>query len=224
MKSFFLSIIVSILYLSICNAQRLVNAYSKAGKVYAQFDNGNTKLISATGENSVVAFSRNKNFVIFQRVEQKSKTGEQEGEESYDQCSIRLFNLTTNQESTMFTTCLDGNGGTKPDYANSSIYPNANLCGFESPSLTDDGERLYFETAGWTTCHAIHYYNIKEKKLVFCMAGWLKKVQKDGVVVEITDIEFENKHGNLESKGRYVQTCLFDFNGNLIRELTGKEF
>ena len=94
----------------------------------------------------------------------------------------------------------------------------------ESFFLTKDGERFYFQSDGWTTCPAIHYYNIKEKKLVFFKAGWLQKLEDNGVEVQVTGIEWVNNQGKKESKGRYTQTCLFDTNGSLIKELTQKEF
>lgn len=210
--------------MNFCDAQNLVNAFAREGKVFVQYDNGSTKEIVSVGTNSIVAFSRNKNFVIYQRVEQKSKTQGQEGEESYDQLSIRFFNLTSSKETILFTTCLDGRGGTKPDYANSSIYPNNNLCGLESALLSNDGGRLFFQTSGWTTCPAIHYYNLKTNKLVFYKAGWLQKVTAAGVEVQITGIDTKNNQGKIESNGRYTQNCLFDVNGTLIKELTEKEF
>lgn len=219
-----ISNIVAILLLASCsNAQNPVNAFTKEGKVFVQYDNGNSKEIVSVGENSVVAFSRNKNFVIYERVEQKSKA-KGKGEESYDQLSIHFFNLASNKDAVLFTTCLDGVGGTKPDYANSSIYPNNNLCGLQSAMLTKDGEKLFFQTDGWAVCPAIHYYNLKTRKLVFYKAGWLQKVTNNGIEVYITGIETKNNHGKIESKGRYTQYCLFDVNGNLIKALSAKEF
>ena len=77
---------------------------------------------------------------------------------------------------------------------------------------------------GWATCPAIHYYSLKYNKLVFYKAGWLQKVTKEGVEVQVTGIEYKTNKGKPESKGRYTQTCLFDANGNLIKALTAKEF
>ena len=34
----------------------------------------------------------------------------------------------------------------------------------------------------------------------------------------------KNNQGQIESKGRYTQNCLFDLNGNLIKEISAKEF
>lgn len=224
MKKIITIVFTTLFFANISVAQNLVNAFIKEGKVFVQYDNGTSKQIASEGENTVVAFSRTKNIVIYQRTELKSKTKGQEGEESYDQLSIRCFNLTSSKETTLFTTCLDGVGGTKPDYANSSIYPNNNLCDFETAFLSNDGERLYFQTNGWTTCPAIHFYSLKENKLVFYKAGWLQKVTAEGVQVQITGIESKNNQGTIESKGRYTQYCLFDANGTLIKELSAKEF
>ncbi|MDI5897404.1 hypothetical protein [Flavobacterium yafengii] len=224
MKKVIVNIIATILFANLCSAQTLVNAFEKEGKIFIQYDNGSSKEIVSTEDNSVVTFSTSKNFVVYQKVDKKSKTQGMEEEESYDQLSIRLFNLTSNEETILFTTCLDGIGGTKPDYANSSIYPNNNLCDLKSPILTKNGERLFFQTDGWAVCPAIHYYNFKTSKLVFFKAGWLQKVTEEGVEVQITSIESKNNQGQIESQGRYTQYCLFDVNGNLIKELSAKEF
>ena len=222
MRKVILTIVAPVLFVNLCNAQNLVSAFSKEGKIYIQNDNGGTREIVSSGDNSVVAFSRTKNIVVYRRVDNKSRM--QGEEESYDQLSIRSFNLTSNRDTVLFTTCLDGAGGTEPEYANSSIYPNVNLCGLEFPSLTNDGERLYFQTDGWAACPAIHYYNMKTRKLVFYKAGWLRKVTAEGIEVEITGIDWENHQGETVSNGRYTQICLFDVNGNLLKELSAKEF
>jgi filamentous hemagglutinin family protein len=211
-------------YSNLVSGQKIVNAYTKEGKVLVQFENGSTKQIVVEGFNTVVGFSQSNNVIFFKRLENKSKTKGQEGESSFDQFSMHLFNLNLNKESILFTTCLDGNGGTKPDYANSSIFPSNSLCGLESIMVSKDGNRIFFQTEGWATCPAIHYYNIKENKLIFFKAGWLQKLEEDGVVVQITGIETSNNQGKIESKGRFVQTCLFDMNGILLKELTKKEF
>ncbi len=216
-----LNFLIAILFVNLCNAQNLANAFAKDGKIFISYDNNNTKKIVSTGNNSVIAFSRAKNFVLYKRIEQYSKTKGEEGGESSDQLSICVFTIKSNKETVLFTTCLDGVGGTQPDYAHSNIYPNNNLCGFELPMLTTDGERLFFQTDGWAVCPAIHYYNFKTNKLVFYKAGWLQKVTAEGVKVKVTGFESKN---NQEYKGRYTQNCLFDINGKLIKKLTPKEF
>lgn len=224
MKKKILYTIAILLLVNISNGQNLVNAYTKNGKIQAQFDNGKIKEVVSMGQNEVIAFSRKNKFIIFERVEQKSNNTAQEGKESYDKLSVRCFNLITNKETILFTTCLDGVGGTKLPYGNSSIFPNENICGFEMPLLSNDEEKLFFQTNGWVTSPAIHYYNLKENNLVFYKAGWLQKIHADGVVVQITSLDINNNQGKTESNGRYVQTCLFDFNGNMIKELSKKEY
>ena len=218
MKKVILSLVLALLFINLAKAQTIINVFAKEGKIFVKYNNGKSKEIVSTGYNTEIAFSKVKNFVVYQRIERKSKTKEEEGQESYDQLSIRLFNLKTNKDTVLFTTCLDGIGGTQPGYANSKIYPNNNLCGIESPMLSKDGERLYFQTAGWATCPAIHYYNLNTRQLVFFKAGWLQKVTAAGIQIEITGIDSENQ------KGRFTQNCLFDVNGNLIKELSEKEF
>jgi hypothetical protein len=204
--------------------QNIVNSFTKEGKIYVQFDNGNTIEIVSEGINTVIGYSNNKSIVVYERLEQPSRKRGMEGEEAFDKISIRTVDVKTKLEKVLFTTCLDGIGGTQPSYANSSIYPKNNLCGVEYAFLSMDGERLYFQTSGWTTSPAIHFFNLKENRLVFYMAGWLQKVTNKGVEVQITGIETTNNMGNIESKGRYTQICLFDFNGNFIKEISPKEF
>lgn len=224
-QNIILTLLISILSFGISfGQQKIVNAYTQDGKVTVQFDNGNTKEIVTSGSNEVVAFSKTKNFIVYKSLVQNSKTTGTEDVESLDQYSFNIFYLSTNKSTILFTTCLDGIGGTKPSYANSSIYPNINFCNIEYVFLTNDGSKLFFQSDGWTTCPAIHYYNLKENKLVFYKAGWLQKIESNGVEVQITGVETSNNQGQIESKGRYVQTCLFDFNGILIKELTKKEF
>lgn len=193
-------------------AQDLSNAFVREGKIFVQYNNGTSKQIVSEGENTLIGFVRNKNLVIYQRVVQMSKL---RGEEQMpnDQISVRAFDLNLNKERTLFTTCLDGSGGTIPDYANSSIYPASNLCGFKTAILSKDGERLYFQTDSWATSPAIHYYNLKENALIFFNSGWLKSVSDEGVIVETTGVG---------DNGRYVNTCLLDKNGDLIKVLSEK--
>ncbi|MFZ4546132.1 MAG: hypothetical protein ACOYN4_01785 [Bacteroidales bacterium] len=224
MKKILPSLFALVFFANFTIAQNLVNAFAKEGKVFVQYDNGTYKQIVSEGKNIVVAFSRNKNFVIYQRIEHDSRTLGQEGMESYPQLSIRLFNVLSGKESILLTTCLDGDGGTEPFYGNSDVYPNKNLCGFESAVLSTDGDRLYFQTSGWQTCPAIHYYNLKDNNVVFFMAGWLQSITLEGIEVQITGIETKNNGGNVESKGRYTQYCLFDADGNFVKELSAKEF
>ena len=142
---------------------------------------------------------------------------------AFDQYSIHLYNINSKIDLTLFTTCLDGNGGTIPDYANTKNYPFNNLCGIEKIIFSKDVMKIFIQTSGWVVCPAIHYYDINLKKLVFFSSGWLLKVQKDGVVIDITGIEYKNVNGEQVSQGRYTQTCLYDFNGNLIRNLSKKK-
>jgi hypothetical protein len=215
MKQLIATIFATILLTNFSMGQNLITAFTKAGKVFVQYDNGVSKEIVSAGENSIIAFSRAKKFVIYDKIEQKSKT-----KYGYNQLSVHCFNLTSNKDTILFTTCLDGVGGTKLDYP-TNIYPNSNLCGIDTGMLSNDEERLYFQTSGWAVCPAIFYYSLRENKLVFFIAGWLNKITKEGIEVEITGIEW-NKKG--ESEGRYTQLCLFDLNGNLIKKLAPKEF
>jgi hypothetical protein len=221
-----LALILMLIVISISNSfgQNQFNAFNKEGKIFIQFDTNDIKEIVSEGENVVLGFCQSKNFVVYKVLEQKSNSESPDAEGSFDQYSVRLYDLSTNKSTILFTTCLDGEGGTMVSYGKSNIFPNENLCGLQSAQLTKDGEKLFFQTDGWVTCAAIHYFDIKQNKLVFYKAGWLMKVNENNVEVQVTGIETINNHGKIESKGRYVQTCLFDMNGKLIKNLTEKEF
>jgi hypothetical protein len=206
------------------SGQSIVNVYQQDKSIKIQYDNGNIKEIIPAGNASLIGHSRSQNLILYTNVTKKSMTAGQEGSESYDQVSVHAYNPTVGKDSILFTTCLDGIGGTRPPYANSSIYPFETLCGFFSPTLSPDGDRLYFETSAWSVSNAVHYYNLKTRQLTFFKAGWLQKVNQAGVEIQITAIEWKNNQGQPESRGRYTQYCLFDTSGNLIRELSEKEF
>lgn len=224
MKKIGLIVSVALLAGDLSIAQNITNAFSKDGKIIVQYSNGNSKQVVSEGVDTILGFSGTKNFVLFQRLVQKSKNAGKEGELVSDQFSICRFDLNSGKETILFTTCLDGIGGTVPGYANSNVYPNINLCGIESPALTADGEKLFFQTYGWSTCPAIHFYDLKQNTLLFYRAGWLEKVSPEGIQVMITGLELNEKNGVVESNGRYYQTCLFDMNGSLIKELSPKEY
>ena len=183
----------------------------------------NEQIKKYVGNNTVINFDKDLNQILYKKLENKSKTKGQEREESFDQYSICLYNINSNNETILFTTCLDGNGGTKPDYANSDKYPFSSLCGIEKIMFSKDAMRIYIQTSGWTVCPAIHYYDIKLKKLVFFNSGWLIKIQTDGIVIDITGLDMVKKNGEMVSSGRYTQTCLYDFNGRLIKKLSKKK-
>lgn len=228
MKKLLYLIILSLAFSTSCknNNSNLVNAFAEDGKIIVQYDNGTSKEI-ALKDNTFAGFSQANNIVIYYRIVQKSKIRMKDPEGGgRDQFSVFSFNPITNEEKILFTTCLDyEDGGTKLDYANSEDYPFDCLYGLERGIVSPDGERLYFQTDAWEVCPAIHYYSFKDNKLVFFHAGWLENVTADGVEVVTTGIEmYENNQGEMESKGRYLQNCLFDTNGNLMKELSPKNF
>jgi hypothetical protein len=206
-------------------AQKPINAYSKNEKIYVQYDNGQVKEIVSDKGNEFITFSRKNNLVFYQKVIKKSKLfGKEEGgSDAADQVSIYLFDINLNIPKLLFTTCFDGNGGTKPSYAESSLYPFKSICSPTTFLLTPDENRLFFESKAWSVCPSVHYYNIKDNKLVFFKAGWLQKIDDKGVYMQITGIDFVKNKGNTESNGRFWQNCLFDFNGNLIKNIGAKE-
>ncbi len=201
------------------SAQKLIEAYEKGGTIVAKMEGGKIKNVAKGNDVNLIGYSISKNLLVYKKLEQSSKTDEIE--DSHDQYSLRCFNFTTNAEKLLFTTCLDMDGGTKPSYAGSEDYPFDYLCGFDTGILAKDGTLLYFQTDAWTVSPAIHCYDLTNSKLTFFYAGWLKKATRDGVEIVITGLDREK---NGQSKGRYVQRRLYDFNGKLIKNLTGKEF
>lgn len=223
-KKNILLILTMLIYIPFAEAQSIINVFQQEKSIKIQYDNGNTKEVVLVGNASLLGYSRSQNLIMYEHTIQKSKTAQQEGSMSYDQVTVHAYNPVSGKDSILFTTCLDGSGGTRPAYANSNIYPFETLCGFYSPILSPDGERLYFESSAWTVCPAVHYYNLKTRQLVFFKAGWLQNVSLAGVEVQITAVEWKNNQGQVESRGRYTQYCLFDASGNLIRALSEKEF
>jgi hypothetical protein len=205
------------------NSQEISNVFAKSGKIFIQYSNGISKEIVSIGNNSILEIPKSKKFVIYKRLEKATAHPGQEGGLSFDQVSIHSFDLVANRDKLLFTTCIDGDGGTIPDYANSDIYPFDNLCGLENTLLSPDGKLLFFQTNAWVVCPAVHIYNLETNKIIFFKAGWLNKITSEGIEVGVTGIDYENKGGSFESKGRYTQICLFNFNGDLIREITPKE-
>jgi hypothetical protein len=206
------------------SGQSIVNVFQQDNNIKIQYDNGNIKEIIIAGNGDLIGFSRSQNLILYSHISLKSPNAGQEGAGSHDQISIHGYNPSLSKDSILFTTCLDGTGGTRPPYANSSIYPFETLCGFFSPTLSPDGDRLYFETSAWTVSNAVHYYNLQSRKLIFFKAGWLQRVSQAGVEMQITAIEWKNNQGVVESRGRYTQYCLYDIHGNLIRELSEREY
>jgi hypothetical protein len=219
-----LLILTMLIYIPFAEAQSIINVFQQEKSIKIQYDNGNTKEVVLVGNASLLGYSRSQNLIMYEHTIQKSKTAQQEGSMSHDQVAVHAYNPVNGKDSILFTTCHDGAGGTRPAYANSNIYPFETICGFNSPAISPDGERLYFESSAWTVCPAVHYYNLKTRQLVFFKAGWLQNVSQAGIEVQITAVEWKNNQGQVESRGRYTQYCLFDASGNLIRTLSEKEF
>lgn len=216
MKKFFLFLFTCVtLSLTLCTSQKVSNIFTKEGKIFVQYNDGVVTEIVSHGKNSVIGFSPEKKNVIYLRMVQQSQTRGLEFSESSDQFSVFCFDLKTNDDEVLFTTCLDGQGGTQPEYANSDIYPFSYLGNWEGGILTKDGEKLFFQTSAWMTCPAIHYYNLATHKLIFFVPGWLHSVTEEGVVTGSTGIG---------DNGRYTQQRLYDFDGNFIKELSPKEY
>lgn len=143
-------------------------------------------------------------------------------EDASDMYSIYLFNMLNNKTIEVFKSCFDGNDGTKPSYANSDSYPFNAICNPDNFMLSPDEEVIYFNSKAWSVSYAIHYFNIKDLKLKFFHSGSLVKVDNTGVIIEITDVETVKENGELVSKGRYWQNCLYSFDGKFIKYIGEK--
>ena len=207
------------------NAQEPINAYSKDEKIYIEYDNGQVKEVVSDKGNEIIIFTRKSNFILYQKLLKKSNppVNDDGSFESSDQLAIYLFDIKSDSSKLLFTTCHDGTGGTKPSYSESTIYPFSTICNPSSFMFSPDESKIFFESPAWQVCPSIHYYNLKENKLVFFKAGLLKKIDTKGVQVQVTGVDYVIVKGERQSRGRYWQDRLFDFNGKLIKNIGEKE-
>jgi hypothetical protein len=200
--------------------ESILNVFDKDGQIYVKYSDEKIIELDIEGNNSLVSYSSDFNIIVYSKLETESKFKGVEGEETFDQESIWAYNVSTAENKKLFTTCLDHTGGTIPDYAKTDDYPFNDICGFEKGKLTPSGDKLFFQTYAWATSSAIHCYNLKDNSLTFYLAGDLGEVTNEGVEVSISAIEMLNG----ESKGRYFQTLLYDYDGKVIKELTEKQY
>lgn len=226
-KIFLLNILTLTMLVNLCKSQKLIKAFEKNGKIFGEYYG--IKEIVTSGKNTLIAFSSEKNFIIYQRLDRKSIVAQKEPNqeqlnyESNDQYSIRYFDTETNVEKILFKTSFDKEGGTKIVSANSDNYPFNNLDNIKKPIYATSEEKLFFQTSAWTTSDAVLFYDLKMNKLFFFKAGDLINVTSNGVEVVITAIDYETINGEKVSRGRYWQKRLFDFNGKFIKNLSPKE-
>lgn len=205
-------------------AQPFKKAIEKNGKILISLNTGKSIEIKSKGPMLLLDYSAKHHLIIFSRIEQTSKTKDQEGVPSNDQISVYSYNSISKIESKLFTSCLDGEGGTTLNYGESSAFPFKSLCNIEKVTISQDGSMLYFQTDGWRVSPAVHSYNLKDKSLNFFHAGWLEKVSMTGIQITITGIDMIEVKGKQESNGRFTQLCLFNKHGVLLKPLQEKEF
>jgi hypothetical protein len=204
--------------------QAFKKAIEKNGKILITLNTGKNVEIRSKGPMQLLDFSAKHHLIIYSKSEQLSRTKDQEGVTSTDQISVYSYHSITKKETKLFTSCLDGEGGTIPNYADSSFYPFKYLCNIERVNLSEDGSMLYFQTDAWRVCPAVHAYNLKDNTLNFFHAGWLEKVSMSGIEITITGIESIEVNGKPESNGRFTQLCLFNRHGVKLKPLQEKEF
>jgi hypothetical protein len=205
-------------------AQPFKKAIEKNGKILITLNTGKSIEIRSKGPMQLLDYSAKHHIIIFSRKEELSKTKDLEGVSSVDQISVYSYNSITKTEKKLFTGCLDGEGGTIPNYADSSFYPFKYLCNIERVNLSEDGSMLYFQTDAWKVCPAVHAYNLRDNTLSFFHAGWLEKVSMAGIQITITGIDYKEVNGKTESNGRFTQLCLFNRHGVMLKPLQEKEF
>lgn len=197
--------------------------FVRQGKIVVKYDDGRSQeIVSKAGDYKVITFSSEHKKVIYTNKLRSSKL-KSDNLNSQDQFAVRCFDLSTQQDINMFTTCLDGYGGTSPAYANSTVFPPKYLCHLEKGMLSPQGDRFYFQTEGWAVCSAIHYFDFTKRTTSFFQAGELNSITKAGIEVWTTGIDTKEVNGEIESLGRYSQLCLFNQKGKLIKTLGPKE-
>jgi hypothetical protein len=198
-------------------SQEATKTFIKNGNIYVQYDNAESRQLTAKGFDSQPIMANDKSFVIYLRTI-KNPTEPEEGVEIIDETKIVLYNLKSSVENVIVQGCKsDGTGSSPINYSDSDEYPFSGLCNISNLQLSSDGQRVYFETSAWTVSNAIHYCFIPSRKLAFFSSGWLNKVFQDGNLnITITDIE--------QNKGRYTQDWLYDKNGAAIEAIGEKEF
>jgi hypothetical protein len=222
MKNLFLIVVTFFCVTTI--AQKPERIVQRNDTYFILYDNKVEKEILQGKGNSVIYYSKKNQYVLYKKLIKKSVLMNKEDgkEDASDMYSIYLFNMLNNKTIEVFKSCFDGNDGTKPSYANSDSYPFNAICNPDNFMLSPDEEVIYFNSKAWSVSYAIHYFNIKDLKLKFFHSGSLVKVDNTGVIIEITDVETVKENGELVSKGRYWQNCLYSFDGKFIKYIGEK--
>lgn len=212
------------LFFGVANAQKLVKLIQKNDAYFVEYDNKVQKEIIQGKGNSVIYYSKKNQYVLYKKLIKKSVLMNKEDgrEDAADMYSIYIFNILNNKTIEVFKSCLDGNDGTKPSYANSKIYPFNSICNPDNFMLSPDENIIFFNSKAWAVSNAIHYFSINDLMLKFFHSGSLIKVDNNGVTIEISDVETVRENGEIVSKGRYWQKCLYDFNGKFIKYIGEK--
>lgn len=216
--------IIFILFCIKSNAQKPERIVQRSDTYFIQYDNNVEKEIIQGKGNGVIYYSKKNQYVLYKKLIKKSVliTNENSREDAADMYAYYFFSILNNKTVQIFTSCFDGAEGSKLSYSNSEIYPFNSICNPDNFMLSPDENIIYFNSKAWSVSNAIHYFNINDFKLKFFHSGSLIKVDNNGVTIEITDVETVKENGELVSKGRYWQNCLYDFNGKFIKNVGEK--
>lgn len=163
-----------------------------------------------------VGFNKNTQTLVYVRLHTKSNKKSSEGDFAENRLAICKYDIKNDSEQVLLTTCLDGKAGTKVPYGKSDIFPHEGFCQAENFHLSGDGQKLVFQTAGWKVSPAIHWIDIHTGSIIFLSPGWIKKIRKNGVELEISGIDPDLQ------LGRYTQLILVNWKGKKVKELGPK--
>lgn len=118
---------------------------------------------------------------------------------------IMLYRADKNDLLTLVSSCnKDFQGGTKVNYSNSQTFPEPCLHNISNIYPAHNG--IFFETTGWTTDNAIHFYNDINGSISFIHHGSIV-----GEIPEKKQIIIEYSY--LSGSGRETTKAVFDKNG-----------
>lgn len=206
------SMLILITLCSACAAQESEKAIEKDGNIVLTFKNGESKVLTSTGNDSSPFLSSDKTKVVFIR-EFPTSVKEAESEEPTES-QIILIDIASQRETILVQGCKsDGKSSSPTDYYNSEKYPFDGLCNLMNPQFSPDGKRVYFESTAWVVSNAVHYYDLEKKKIFLFQVGSLNLIQADGNVS--INISYTLKHG-----GRCWQDWLYSPEGKPIKALS----
>lgn len=224
MKTIFLFTFLNFMHIALLMAQTEV--YVSNGNIFVKNPPAEVQQITKDGKNELLVTSADKSFFVYRKLVKKSLADAQEEMPSSNQYNYYLHYIKQNKATLIFTDCHDGKPGTVVTDTKNGNTQKYEICNPEKFMLSTDKQKLFFQASQSfiTSSPDIYCYNISTNKLQYFAYGWLKKVIKEGVIIEISDIDSYEKNGQTFSNGRYIQECLYDFNGKFIKTTGPKKF